>query len=103
MFNRTWTLVCLASLLVACGPKPAIVKETQFVDRVVETQVALDPRLTTTRKEPAPPPAKCVVSGFKVPCGRDVANYIDELRTWGRGMHKQLAEIAGLQPKKEAK
>lgn len=80
-------------------------KQTEFVDRVVETQKPLDPRLTKAAPEPKAPPAKCVspTGKGKVPCGKDVANYIDALRLWGRGMVKQLLEIAGLQPKKDDK
>jgi hypothetical protein len=85
-------------LLAACGQDRTVVK-TEYVDRVVETQKTLDPKLTHHDAEPAGPAQKCKDAEAKpTVCGRDLANYIDDLRAWGRGMAKQLDAILGLQP-----
>jgi hypothetical protein len=66
--------------------------------------VALRPGLTTTVPEPAAPQRACRdARGAPTVCHRDELNYIDALRAWGRGMIKQLKEIAGLQPKESPK
>lgn len=66
--------------------------------------VALRPGLTATTPEPDAPERRCRdLRGAPTVCHRDELNYLDALRAWGRGMAKQLREIAGLQPQAPAR
>lgn len=91
-------------LLAACGRTNRTVVKTEYVDRVVEVQKPLAPALLKKDPEPAAPQAKCKdATGLPAPCGRDLANYIDALRAWGRGLYKQVEAIGGLQPQETKK
>lgn len=85
--RRGLALACLLLSLTACASKPQTVRtETVTVERPVI--VAVPARLTEVPAEP------------KVPAGEllneDLADHVDALRAWGRGMARQLREIAGL-------
>lgn len=78
----------LVGSLTSCASKPIVRTETVEVERPVIVGVPAE--LTRTPPEP------------QLPVGAisndDLADYVDALKAWGRGMVKQLQEIAGLAP-----
>ena len=101
MLPRILMLVCLASLLSSCGPvkTPPPDVRTEVVEVKQASYVALSPGLLRTVPEPDAPQRRCRDTRAQpTVCHRDELNYIDALRAWGRGLVKQVKEIAGLQP-----
>lgn len=87
-------------MMAGCTPKTEYIVKTQFVDRVVETQVPLDPRLTHTTALPAVPPFKCTDSaGRRSVCARDMVDYMEAYRRAAADRDAQIKAIAELQPK----
>ena len=101
-------LVVLAALvlsLAGCAhePETRTVVKTEFVDREVPTQVALDGRLTSAPARPGPPTFKCTDRENRPTiCGEDL---IDALQRWqkaGGDAIEQVKAIKALQPKEGA-
>lgn len=90
----------LLLLCVACTPEPKTVVKTQFVDRVVESQVALDARLTTPAAKPAIPLFRCRdAAGRPSVCGEDLIDYLQRWQKAGGDSIEQVKAIQALQPK----
>lgn len=75
-------------MLTSCAAKEIVRTETVTVEVPVVVGVRED--LTRVPPEPQLPPGDLV--------NDDLAQAIEALRAWGRGMAKQLREIAGLAP-----
>lgn len=86
MLLRGAALAFLLASLTSCAGKEIV--RTQTVEVKVPVTVPVDERLTNVAPEP------------KVPAGQlvndDMAEVIKALQAWGRGLAKQLREIAGL-------
>lgn len=92
-------LIVLAALALAGCRHTPVTPETVFVDRVVETQVALDPRLTTGTAAPAIPLFRCRdADGRRSVCNEDMLDYLEALRAWGLNGQSALTKIRELQP-----
>lgn len=76
--------------LAGCGTCEPLTR-TETVEVKVPVLVRLDPKLT---ERPAEPRLKAGPV-----TNDDLANLIDELRAWGRGLAGKLREIQKLQPK----
>ncbi|MDQ8050708.1 hypothetical protein [Luteibacter sp.] len=87
---RGAALLSLPLLCVACKTCEPVVR-TETVEVKVPVLVRLDPKLTARPAEPR------LKAGPVT--NDDLANLIDELRAWGRGLAGKLAKIEGLQPK----
>lgn len=92
-------LLLIVLLLGGCASKPQVVEKIETVEVLTPVDRPLDARLTKIAPEPKAPPAKCTEGGYRTVCNEDLMDHLDDLRTWGRGMAKQLTEILGLQPK----
>ncbi len=88
MLLRGAALACLLASQTSCAGKTVV--RTETVEAKVPVIVSVDERLTKAAAEP------------KVPAGQltndDLVETIKALQAWGRGMVKQLVEIAGLVP-----
>ena len=87
MLRRGAALACLLVSLTSCANKPIVRTETVEVKMPVIVEVPRE--LTRTAPEPQLPADAT---------NDDLADYVDALKAWGRGMVKQLQEIAGLAP-----
>lgn len=88
MLHRGAVLLFLAWSLTSCATKPAVRTETVTVERPVV--VAVPAALTRVPAEPQLPAGEIT--------NDDLADLIERLRAWGRGMAGQLREIGGLGP-----
>lgn len=88
MLLRGAALACLLASLTSCAGKTVV--RTETVEVKVPVTVPVEARLTKVPPEP------------KVPAGTlindDLVEAIKALQAWGRGLAKQLGEIAGLVP-----
>lgn len=78
--------------LAGCGTCKPLTR-TETVEVKVPVLVRLDPKLTARPAEPR------LKAGPVT--NDDLANLIDELRAWGRGLAGKLEKIEGLQPAKD--
>lgn len=95
------TAASLVALIVmaACGPIVRPTK-TKLVEVPVETQVALDPKLTAQEPHPARPPNRCVdAKGRPTICNRDAADWLNAYAAALDRINARMREILGLQPK----
>lgn len=88
MLQRGGALACLLALLTSCASKPVV--RTETVEVKVPVIVGVPAKLTRVPSEPRLPAGEVTNDGL--------AEYVDALRAWGRGLAGQLREIAGLAP-----
>ena len=81
-------LLCLALSLSSCATDQAVRTETITVEKPVI--VAVPAALTRVPPEPTLPAGEIT--------NDDLADLIERLRAWGRGMAGQLRKIGGLAP-----
>lgn len=84
--QRGAALAFLLLSLTSCASKPIVRTETVTVERPVIVGVPAE--LVRVPAEPALPPGNLT--------NDDLADMIDRLRAWGRGMAGQLRKIGGL-------
>lgn len=79
-------LLFLILLSTGCASKPAV--ETRTIEVEVPVIVGVPAPLTDVPAEPVLPAGRV--------SNEDLANYVDGLRAWGRGLAGKLRKIAGL-------
>lgn len=85
--------------LAGCAPKTEYITKTQFVDRTVETQVALDPRLTRPAALPPIPAFRCEDKQRRPSvCNEDMLEYLEAYRKVAKDSVGQVKAIRALQP-----
>jgi hypothetical protein len=85
--RRGLVLACLLLSLTSCANKPQNVR-TETVEVAVPVIVGVPDALTEVPAEPVLPAGELT--------NADVADHLDALRAWGRGLAGKLREIAGL-------